>query len=202
MDQHFYNGFIKRAQDYGLSVVEATNLLKQANQYFHYLHTEGLNPKAYNHVLDTAKDEANLRAEIIKNMLHGNKGHRVSLGSSRNILENTADDLQTSKKLSKKEKDNIYTGGTWEGNVSPSLFNRLFKGHKKHNAQFINISQLPSEESELDAKKKLLAKAVVGVTSDGKLQDWYRDFLLEESPYLFINNKEYTRPKGKKYQRN
>jgi hypothetical protein len=30
MDQHFYNGFIKRAQDYGLSVVEADNLAKTA----------------------------------------------------------------------------------------------------------------------------------------------------------------------------
>jgi hypothetical protein len=30
MDQHFYNGFIKRAQDYGLSVVEAERLVKQA----------------------------------------------------------------------------------------------------------------------------------------------------------------------------
>ena len=188
MDQHFYNGFIKRAQDYGLSAVEATNLLKQANQYFHYLHTEGLNPKAYNHVLDTAKDHAKGRAEIIKGILDSAKGAHVSLGNSRNILEDMNDELQNSKKLSKEEKYNIYTGDTWESNSSPSLFNRLFKGHKKHNAQFVNISRLPSEESEFDADKELLAKAVVGVTSDGKLQDWYRDLLLEDSPYLFINN--------------
>jgi hypothetical protein len=30
MNQHFYNGFIKRAQDYGLTVVEASNLYKVA----------------------------------------------------------------------------------------------------------------------------------------------------------------------------
>jgi hypothetical protein len=30
MDQHFYNGFIKRAQDYGLSVIEAARLIKAA----------------------------------------------------------------------------------------------------------------------------------------------------------------------------
>ena len=30
MNEHFYNGFIKRAQDYGLSAVEATNLAKTA----------------------------------------------------------------------------------------------------------------------------------------------------------------------------
>jgi hypothetical protein len=30
MHEHFYNGFIKRAQEYGLSVVEASNLYKVA----------------------------------------------------------------------------------------------------------------------------------------------------------------------------
>ena len=30
MNEHFYNGFIKRAQDYGLSVVEAERLIKVA----------------------------------------------------------------------------------------------------------------------------------------------------------------------------
>ena len=31
MNEHFYNGFIKRAQDYGLSAVEADRLVKQAD---------------------------------------------------------------------------------------------------------------------------------------------------------------------------
>jgi hypothetical protein len=32
MDQHFYNGFIKRAQDYGLTTIEAYNLAKVAGE--------------------------------------------------------------------------------------------------------------------------------------------------------------------------
>jgi hypothetical protein len=35
MDQHFYNGFIKRAQDYGLTVVEADRLVKVAYDWPH-----------------------------------------------------------------------------------------------------------------------------------------------------------------------
>ena len=33
MNEHFYNGFIKRAQEYGLSVVEADSLIKQARDF-------------------------------------------------------------------------------------------------------------------------------------------------------------------------
>jgi hypothetical protein len=32
MNEHFYNGFIKRAQDYGLSAIEADNLAKVAGE--------------------------------------------------------------------------------------------------------------------------------------------------------------------------
>jgi len=42
MNEHFYNGFIKRAQDYGLSVVEADRLVKVANDWSHHGPSEHL----------------------------------------------------------------------------------------------------------------------------------------------------------------
>ena len=85
MDQHFYNGFIKRAQDYGLSVVEADRLIKAADG----VAPEQVNESRFIPALSTAELDKN-HADVSQRISDAEAFHRDLLHKSSNPEFSTA----------------------------------------------------------------------------------------------------------------
>jgi hypothetical protein len=71
MNQHFYNGFIKRAQDYGLTAIEAERLIKIADG----VAPEQVNESRFIPLLSTADLDKN-HADVSKKILDAEAFHK------------------------------------------------------------------------------------------------------------------------------
>jgi len=170
MNEHFYNGFVKRAKEQ-LSEPDF-DALNEASQYVKFLHTEGLTDKEFNKIHKEVLKNILFRAEVVKGISES-PGASLLLGSGSSLPEDVSDEARAF--LPKSKKDSVYDPGlVWEiKNIGKPPWYRRLIGEKPINSQATLLTKFPTGDSD---RAKHLNTYVV--TNRPQVPKWFVDRLI------------------------